>query len=131
VFDNETDLAAAELELVAQGIQTEIFDTIDAQNLREPAHEAGITGKLKRGVTNHLGGETHMAERYARYLDEGSLVVAAKVPDSETAIKVAQAVTQHGGYEVTYFRDWAIQYMSPTENIAHGVSTHSNSNLDE
>jgi hypothetical protein len=78
-----------------------------------------------------MGGESNMAKRYAQHLEEGHVVLAAPVSDNETAEKFTRIVTNNGGYEVTYFRDWSIQYMSPTENINRGIPTHSTTNTDK
>ena len=51
------------------------------------------------------------------------LAVPARVPDM--AREAAGVITACGGYEVTYFRGWWIEYLSPAENLAHQAPTQS------
>ncbi|MDB5074823.1 MAG: hypothetical protein JWO42_1002 [Chloroflexi bacterium] len=130
VFDSVDGCKDAVQELNTIGIQAEKLQADDASSLQRPADNAGVLGKFGRFLKG-MGGETNMAMRYAQHLQDGHVMLAAPVSDNETAQKVTGIVTGHGGYEVTYFRDWSIQYMSPNENIDRGVPTHSTTNTDK
>jgi hypothetical protein len=128
VFDGMKEMEAAAAELRERGIDPEEYQPRDASKLGAPNPEEPVIGKVGRFVKG-LGGESHMAERYAHYLQVGHPVLAVPIKDRDAAEQVARLVTKRGGYEVTYFRDWAIQYMSPDENRARGIATHSHTNV--
>lgn len=130
VFDREDDLRAVEAALNAQSVHCETYGPDDAAKLQEPSPDAGIGGKIGRFVKG-LGGERHMAERYALYLQEGRNLLAAPMQDPQAAELIARIMTSHGGYDVTYFRDLAIQYMSPSENVERGIPTHTHTNVSD
>jgi hypothetical protein len=130
VFDDEDAYHRAEPALRAIGVEPEQLMKPHASTLEHPSTDAGVLAKVERFLKKSLGGESHMAEIYARYLQEGRIVVAAPVSDQDAAQEITRIITGQGGYEVTYFRTWGIQYMSPQENIDHGVPTHSGSNTD-
>jgi hypothetical protein len=130
VFDNADACAIADKELNTIGIQSERLKDEDAATLQHPADTAGVFGRVGRFLKG-LSGETNMANHFAQHLQDGRVMIAAPASDKETAETFTRIVTSHGGYEVTYFRDWAIQYMSPHEDIDRGVPIHSTTNTDK
>jgi hypothetical protein len=129
VFDNRDASRDAYTELLSIGIHAEQLDGTDAPSLEHSGEKAGVVGKIDRFLKG-LGGESNMATRYAKLLRDGHVVLAAPVPSNELAAAFTHIAASHDGYEVTYFRDWGIQYMSPSENIKHGLPIHSETNTD-
>ncbi len=127
VLDTSATYREVERELNAMGLQPEQFQSEDASTLERSAKGSGMGGTLLR-ILKDVGGETNMANLYAQHLRDGKFVLAVQVPDAETAAGVTEVIARHGGYEVAYFRALGIQHMSPTENIEHGIPTHSGSN---
>ena len=127
VCDHEGQARQAMQALTTQGIQVHHLSADAAHLLLEPTHPLGKAERLVKKI----GGETHEAERYARHLEEGRIVLAVRVEHKEAADAATQTLKQHGAYDVTYFRGWAIQYMSPLENTQHGIPTHSLGNRNE
>jgi hypothetical protein len=130
VFDNAEGYRRAEQELIAIGVQPDKLERDDVSALQPPPDKAGPLEKIERFLKG-IGGETNMAKRYANYLQQGGTVLAAPVPNNDAVETIARIVTKNGGYEVTYFGDWTIKYMSPSENIDHGAPTHSMTNTDD
>ncbi|HVC82313.1 MAG TPA: hypothetical protein VNL35_17635 [Chloroflexota bacterium] len=130
VFDEDDACRRAMDALHALGLESEQLRGTDAPLLEHPALGAGILSRLER-VIKGVGGERHLAAIYAHHLREGRTMLAVRLPHSATAAEVAHVITANGGYEVAYFRDWSIEYLSPRENVAHGLPTHSGTNTDE
>jgi hypothetical protein len=118
-----------EPELTALGLQPELLRKADASALDRPATGGGVLGTISRFLKG-IGGETNMAKNYVQHLQAGRVVLACFVADQDTAEKATRSITNHGGYEVAYFRTLGIQYMSPTENAEQGIATHSGTNTD-
>jgi hypothetical protein len=76
-----------------------------------------------------LGGETHLAERYTAYLDQGHVVLSVPAANRDAALRISDVAQQHDGYEVTYLSPLAIEYMSPEANTRHGEPTHATTNI--
>jgi hypothetical protein len=128
VFDHMEQAHHAIQALSTQGIQAHHLNGGDAAHLLREAVDP--LGKAER-LVKRIGGETHEAERYAWHLEQGRIVLAVRVEHKEAADAATQTLKQHGAYDVTYFRGWAIQYMSPLENTQHGLPTHSLGNRNE
>ena len=129
VFDREDQANEAEKALSSQGVTTERLHTQQhARALQEPESKIG---KVMRAVTKGFGGEGNEAERYARHVQEGRIVLTVAAPNKDAADAVTQTLTQHGAYDVTYFRPLGIEYMSASENQEHGLPTHSAGNTIE
>jgi hypothetical protein len=120
---------AAESELRKLGLQPELLQKEDAAALDSPNAAAGKLGAINRFL-KAIGGETNMAKNYVQHLRNDRVVLACKVPNDNAANEATRAITSHGGYEVVYFRPLGIQYMSPGENAARGISTHATTNTD-
>ncbi len=129
VFPDSEAYRAAEPELKGLGVQPEQLMKEDASALDSPDSEAGMFGTISRFVKG-IGGETNMAKNYVEYLRKDQVVLACLVPNEETAAQATQIITNHGGYEVAYFRPLGIQYMSPRENLEQGIPTHAGTNTD-
>lgn len=130
VFDHGDAYRRAEHELLAMGIEPEQLLRSDAPALEQPEEASGVIGRMERFLKG-MGGERHMAQIYAHHLREGRVVLAAPVSNHETAREVARVITDQGGYEVTYFGTWSVRYLSPKENLDHGIPSHSETNADE
>jgi hypothetical protein len=129
VFDDQEKSRGAMAELLSIGIHAEQLQGSDASSLQHADEKSGVAGKLGRFLKG-MGGESNMAKRYARLLQDGRIMLAASVSSNDLAEAFTHVATSHDGYEVTYFRDWGIQYMSPSENIKHGLPIHSETNTD-
>jgi hypothetical protein len=129
VFDDDESCQRAEYRLYVMEVQTEELHSNDATELEHPATR-GVLGRIERFFKG-LGGESHMATIYAHHLQRGRVLLSVPVSNSTAAAEVTRVVTDCGGYEVTYFRGWSIQYMSPSQNLAHDLPTHSTTNRDE
>ena len=129
VLPDRDSFRRAETELAALGLQPEQLQKNDASALDSPATEAGMLGTIGR-FAKRIGGETNMAMNYVQHLQEDRVVLACYVADLDTAKKATRIITNHGGYEVAYFRTLGIQYMSPAENADHGIATHAATNTD-
>jgi hypothetical protein len=129
VFPDSDAYRAAEPELRALNLRPEPLRKDDASALDSPDSEAGMLGTIGRFLKG-IGGETNMAKNYVEHLRNDRVVLACLVPDDQTAKKATRIITEHGGYEVTYFRPLGIQYMSPRENAEKGIPTHAATNTD-
>lgn len=131
VFDNPDQAYQAEQALAALGMQVRVLaEDTEASVFAQPEKSSGLVGKLARSV-KVMGGEKHEAERYARHIEEGRTVVTLQAGDREAARGMARTLLDHGAYDVTYFSNWTIEYLSPQENIDRGLPTHSTTNVDE
>ncbi len=124
VVDDAAACRRAEGGLRRIGLQPEVLLPCEAPALEHPARRAGLYGRLAR-FCKRLGGESHLATIYARHLRHEHIVLAVPIPALLDAQAAARVITACGGYEVTFFRGWWIEYLSPTENLAHDVPTHS------
>jgi hypothetical protein len=130
VFDDGDSYRGAEQALIAMDLEPEQLLRSDASALEQPAGDAGVLGRMGRFL-KAIGGERHVAQIYAHHLREGRVVAAAPVSSHELAREVARLLTRQGGYEVTYFGNWSVRYLSPQENLDHGVPSHRETNADE
>jgi precorrin-6B methylase 2 len=130
VVDDAAAVQHVERGLRRFGMQPEVLLPCDAPALEHPAQRAGLWGKVAR-CCKGLGGESHLATIYARHLRDGHLVLAVPARIPGLAQEAAQVIMACGGYDVTFFRGWWIEYLSPTENLAHKVPTHSTTSSDE
>lgn len=129
VFDGEQQAQQAERALTEAGFHP--------QRLRPQASAAALQGapaqdslwnRLSRLMKTFGGGENHEAERYADHLQHQRIVLAMPVADREAALRACRQITDNDGYDVTYYRALAIEYMSPEANERHGVATHAAGN---
>jgi hypothetical protein len=130
VVDDAAAYQRAERGLRRLGLQPEALLPGDAPALEHPAPRAGLWGKLAR-CCKGLGGERQLATSYARHLRAGHLVLAVPTRMPVLAQEAGQVIAACGGYEVTYFRGWWIEYLSPREPRAHDVPRHSTTSSDE
>jgi hypothetical protein len=130
IFDSQDGASDAKNVLAGMGVVAEAFEPADAEMLKRTSDDAGVVASLRRFLKN-MGGESNMATRYADHLARGRRLLAVPVADNAAAEQLTKVLTGHGGYDVTYFRDWSIQYMSPSENIERNEPTHSSTNTGE
>lgn len=131
VFDDEMGAHAVEAALRGQGVEVQrLRPGIEGRALAGEDAPQGVLGKLER-LAKRIGGESHEAERYAGHLDAGSVVLVMHASDRETAVRLADLLVSHGGYDVTYYHGWGTEYMSNDANQAHGVPSHTTTNVEE
>ena len=128
VFDDEAGASAAEDAARRQGVAVQrLRPGVDGHALAGEDPPRGILGRLER-LAKRI--ESHEAERYAGYLAQGKAVLVLEAADRETARRSADLLVAHGGYDVTYYQAWGTEYMSSEANQAHGVSSHTSTNVE-
>jgi SAM-dependent methyltransferase len=130
VFDATHEAEQACSALVAAGFAPRRLQPhASADAFKDPGSSSSPAARLERWV-KRLGGETHDAERYADHLEHGRAVLAVAAPDRAAALRIADVITRHGGYDVTYYAPLAKEYMSPEANAAHGLPTFATTTAD-
>ena len=131
VFDDESEAHAAEEALSLLGVEVQrLRPAIEGRALAGEDAPQGLLGKLER-LAKRIGGESHEAERYASHLASGRTVLALHASDRDMAMRFADLLVSHGGYDVTYYHGWGTEYMSTEANHAHGLPSHTNTNVEE
>ena len=130
VFDHASMALQAEKALEEKGIRSQrLQGTEDADALQSPDQSAGIVRKLER-IVKFVGGESNEAKRYASHLEQGRIVLAIPAPDRDAALQARDVLIRYDAYDLTYFRDWAIEYLAPEANTRRGLPDHSETNTD-
>jgi hypothetical protein len=57
--------------------------------------------------------ETHEAQRYARHLQRGKIVLAMPAENRAVAELLTRGLTRHGGYDVTFFDNLTYEHLAP------------------
>jgi hypothetical protein len=132
VFDAEQQALRAERALTDAGFHPQrLHPRSSTPALQGAAAQDSLWDRLTRLLKTIGGGEGHEAERYADHLRQGRFVLAVHVPDKGAALVACRLITGNDGYDVTYYRPLAIEYMSPEANARHGVATHAAGNTIE
>ena len=132
VFDGAQQAEQAERALTAAGFHPQrLHPQASAPMLQGDAAQGSLWNRLSRVVKNISGGEDHEAERYADHLQQNRIVLAMPVANRDEALEACRQITDNDGYDVTYYRALAVEYMSPEANERHGVATHAAGNTIE
>ncbi len=94
-------------------------------------HSAGHSPlwRIER-LVKAIGGESHEAQRYAKHLDEGRVVVALPVHDRASAVEITYQLLQNAAYDVTYYAGWTIEHTSWEADSHRGLPTFTTSNTE-
>ena len=117
VFDSEEDARQAEQALVERSIEVRrpawkesSVDynphTMNAHGIRDALHD----------VMHELKAEICELDHYADRAAQGHVVLVACGTSHAAAQQILPLLTHYGAYDVTYFGDWAVTYLSPAEH---------------
>src|SRR5437879_2810263 len=107
VFETEAEMQQAEQALVSAGGRP--------QRCRG-ARRRRLLAHLER-VMMRLGEDLMGLQRYAVHAECGRAVLAVPVADRPAARQIYQTLSQHGAYDVTYFRIWTAEYVGPRQKV--------------
>ena len=107
VFDTEAELQQAEQVLLSAGVQL--------QRLLNP-RKRSIIAHIERFLMR-FGEDLVGLQRYAVHAENGRAVLAVPVADRSAARQIYQTLSQHGAYDVTYFRTWTAEYVGPRQKV--------------
>ena len=132
VFDDAQQAERGQRALTDAGFHPQrLHPRASAPALQGDATQDSPWNHLTRLVKTISGGEAHEAERYADHLQQGRTVLAMTVADREAALRACRLIADNDGYDVTYYRALAIEYMRPEANERHGIATHAAGNTVE
>lgn len=95
----------------------------DVSALLGPDTEAGGVVTAIRHILRGVSEEAHEAERYARHLQRGKIVLAMPAENRAVAELLTRGLTRHGGYDVTFFDNLTYEHLAPpTRQPASTVS---------
>jgi hypothetical protein len=128
-FEDEAAARRAEQQLAAEGVEfIHLHGAVDADGLKHCTAHSPLW-KLERFLKN-IGGESHEAQRYAKHLEKGQVVVALPVHDRASAVEITYKLLQNGAYDVTYYAGWTIEHTSWEADSQRGLPTFTTSNTE-
>lgn len=126
VFDSEEDAHQAEQALVERSIEVRRPTWKESSGDHNPhkMHAHGIRDALHdvMDVMHELKAEIYELDHYADHAAQGHVVLVACGTGHVAAQQILPLLTRYGAYDVTYFGDWAVTYLSPAEHSAPAVA---------
>lgn len=114
VFDTPGQADRAAKDLADLGVPVHRFQgPQDAAALMGPDTEANDLVVMVRHVLRGLGEETHEAERYARHLRRGRIVLAMPAENRAVAVLLTRLLTRDGGHDVTFYDNLTYEHLTP------------------
>lgn len=119
VLDTRDELAAAILELTAEGVRdSEVQVTCGSEQadaLRDSTGRGGLAGLAIR-IADQLGIQNPEMETKAKYeqaMRDGRYVLRVPAPTDEHKARVVEVLNRHGAHGVGYFTRFTIERIVP------------------
>lgn len=114
VFDTPQQADRATHDLTELGVNVHRFEgRQDAEALLGPETGAGDIMAMVLHVLRGLSEETHEAERYARHLQRGRIVLAMPAENRALAMLLTRLLTRDGAHDVTFYDNLTYEHMTP------------------
>jgi hypothetical protein len=114
VFDTPEEAERAAQVLAGLDVPVHRFSgPQDASALLGPDTGTGDVLAAVRRVLRGISEEVHEAERYARHLQSGKILLAMPAENRAVAELLTRGLTRHGGYDVTFFDNLTYEHLAP------------------
>lgn len=113
VIDEPGEALRAADELRAAGFEPDVL--CSERGLERIEHAGGSAGSVRviRMVQSLFGYEADHAERHMAELTAGHFVLLAENHDDETADRISDIFSEHGGHFVNYYSSWTSRTLIP------------------
>lgn len=114
VFDTAKQADRATRDLAKLGVPVHRFEgPEDAAALEGPETGNGDLMTMVRHVLRGISEETHEAERYARHLKRGHIVLAMPAENRAVAVLLKQLLIRDGAHDITFYDNLTYEHMTP------------------